>query len=85
MIFAENPQAKVNTLITISYNPYDPKPYDRWTMAGMLDLPNELKADKFWDFLSREGAYKGLLDCFERVGIELRDEVDNYFKKYNNI
>ena len=86
MIFAENPQAKVNTLIAIPYNPYDPKPYDRWTMAGMLDLPNELKvADEFWDFLSGKDAYKDLLDCFERVGIELRDEIDNYFKKYNNI
>ncbi|MCA6070519.1 MAG: TdeIII family type II restriction endonuclease [Endomicrobium sp.] len=85
-IFAENPQAKVNTLIAIPYNPYNPKPYDRWTMAGMLDLPNELKvADEFWDFLSGKDAYKDLLDCFERVGIELRDEIDNYFKKYNNI
>jgi type II restriction enzyme len=55
-------------------------------MAGMLDLPNELKvADEFWDFLSGKDAYKDLLDCFERVGIELRDEINNYFKKYNNI
>jgi type II restriction enzyme len=59
---------------------------DRWTMAGMLDLSNELKvADEFWDFLNGEGAYKDLLNCFERVGIELRDEIDNYFKKYNNL
>lgn len=33
-IFAENPKAKVNTLIAIPYNPYDPKPYVRWTIAG---------------------------------------------------
>ncbi|GHT41543.1 hypothetical protein AGMMS49921_04850 [Endomicrobiia bacterium] len=86
VIFAGNPQVKVNTLIAIPYNPYDPKPYDRWTMAGMLDVPNELKvADEFWDFLCGEGAYKDLLDCIERVGIELRDELDDYFKKYNNI
>jgi type II restriction enzyme len=85
VIFAKNPQAKVNTLIAIPYNPYDPKPYDRWTMAGMLDIPNELKvADEFWDFLSGKGAYKDLLYCFERVGVELRDEIDSYFKKYNN-
>jgi type II restriction enzyme len=30
-----------------------------------------------------KGAYNELLDCFERVGIELRDEIDDYFKKYN--
>lgn len=84
VIFAINPKAKVNTLIAIPYNPYEPKPYDRWTMAGMLDLQQELKvANEFWDFLSGKGTYSDLLDCFERVGIELRLEIDNYFKKFN--
>jgi type II restriction enzyme len=83
-IFAQDKQAKVNTLIAIPYNPYEPKPYARWTMAGMLDLQNELKvADEFWDFLGGKGTYAALLDCFERVGVELRDEIDGYFKKYN--
>lgn len=83
-VLAENPQAKINTLIAIPYNPYEPKPYSRWTMAGMLDLDNELKvADEFWDFLGGEGTYLQLLDIFERVGIELRPEIDNYFARYN--
>jgi type II restriction enzyme len=83
-ILAENPKAKVNTLIAIPYNPYAPKPYDRWTMAGMLDLQNELKvAEEFWDFLGGTGTYQDLLDCFERVGIELRPEIDSYFRKHN--
>jgi hypothetical protein len=82
---AENSKANINTLIAIPYNPYEPKPYSRWTMAGMLDLKEELKvADEFWDFLGGEGAYKELLDCFERVGIELRDEIDEYFERFNN-
>jgi len=83
-VLAENPNAIVNTLIAIPYNPYEPRPYSRWTMAGMLDLNHELKvASEFWDFLGGDGAYNGLLDCFERVGIELRDEIDEYFAKYN--
>ena len=50
----------------------------------MLDLENELKvADEFWDFLGGKNTYKDLLDCFERVGIELRDEIDAYFKRFN--
>ena len=82
-VLAENPKAKINTLIAIPYNPYEPKPYNRWTMAGMLDLENELKvAEEFWDFLGGEGSYNDLLDCFERVGIEMRDEIDNYFKRF---
>ncbi len=83
VVLAENPNAKVNTLIAIPYNPYEPKPYSRWTMAGMLDLENELKvAEEFWDFLGGTGAYNDLLGCFERVGIELRTEIDNYFARF---
>lgn len=83
-ILAENPKAKVHTVIAIPYNPYDPDPYNRWTMRGMIDLKNELKvADEFWDFLGGEGAYEDLLKCFERIGIELRKEIDAYFAKYN--
>jgi len=82
--FAKNPKAKINTIIAIPYNPYYPKPYDRWTIAGMLDIENELKiAEEFWDFFNGKYAYKDLLNCFEKVGTELRDEIDNYFKKYN--
>jgi type II restriction enzyme len=81
---AANPTANIQTLIAIPYNPYEPQPYNRWTMRGMLDLPNELKvADEFWDFLGGDGAYQDLLDCFERVGIELRTEIDEYFSRFN--
>ncbi len=83
-ILFEDPKAKINTLIAIPYNPYEPKPYSRWTMAGMLDLEHELKvAEEFWDFLGGKGAYDDLLGCFERVGIEMRQEIDNYFSKFN--
>ncbi len=77
------PKAKVNTLIAIPYNPYEPQSYNRWTIRGMLDLENELKvASEFWDFLGGEGAYQDLLGCFERIGIELRPEIDRYFEKF---
>jgi type II restriction enzyme len=83
--FATDPKANVQTLIAIPYNPYEPQPYNRWTMRGMLDLENELKvAEEFWDFLGGQGAYIELLDCFEQAGIELRPEIDAYFAKFNN-
>ncbi|MGA7677807.1 MAG: TdeIII family type II restriction endonuclease [Dehalococcoidia bacterium] len=82
-VLAANPKAKINTVIAIPYNPYEPQPYNRWTMRGMLDLDQELKVgDEFWDFLGGRGTYKDLLDCFERIGIELRDEIDEYFAKF---
>ena len=83
IFLSKNPTAKIHSYIAIPYNPYEPKPYERWTIKGMIDLENELKvADEFWDFLGGEGAYIELLNCFERVGIELRTEIDQYFAKF---
>jgi type II restriction enzyme len=82
--YTENKNAKIHTLVAIPYNPYEPQPYQFWTLAGMLDLENELKvAEEFWDFLGGKGAYIELLDCFEKAGIELRPEIDEYFAKFN--
>lgn len=81
---AENPKTNIQTLIAIPYNPYEPEPYNRWTMRGMLDLPNELKVgEEFWDFLGGQGTYQPLLDIFEKIGVELRPEIDDYFAKYS--
>jgi hypothetical protein len=83
IFLAKNPNAKVKSYIAIPYNPYEPRPYERWTLKGMLDLDNELKvAEELWDFLGNNGAYEELLNCFERVGIELRPEIDAYFSKF---
>ena len=78
-----DPEAKINSYIAIPYNPYDPQPYERWTLKGMLDLEHELKvAEEFWDFLGSEGAYNEVLVCFERAGLELRPEIDTYFSNF---
>lgn len=83
LYFYRNQTAKVKTFIAIPYNPYEPKPYARWTMKGMLDLREEVKvAEEFWDFVGGQGAYGDLLDCFEQAGIELRPEIDKYFAKF---
>lgn len=79
----DNPNANVHTLIAIPYNPYEPQPYNRWTMRGIIDLNYELLvAEEFWDFLGGRGAYNDLLDIFERIGLELRPEIDDYFASH---
>jgi len=84
ILLSQQPDADVNSYIAIPYNPYEPKPYERWTLKGMLDLDNELKvAGEFWDFLGGEDSYSELLNCFERAGLELRSEIDEYFKKHS--
>lgn len=80
-----DPDVIISTMIGIPYNPYEPKPYNRWTMRGMFDLNKEvLVAEELWDFIGGEGAYKDLLVCFEQAGIELRPEIDNYFSNFRN-
>ncbi len=82
-VFADNPNANVATAIAIPYNPYAPKPYSRWTIRGMLDLQHELYvAEEFWNFLGGDGSFEVLLNAFERVGIELRPEIDNAFETF---
>jgi len=82
--YTANKNANVHTVVAIPYNPYEPQKYHTWTMAGMLDLQEELMvAEKFWDFIGGAGAYDDMLDCFEIVGIELRPEIDDYFAKFN--
>jgi len=84
IIFTKNKDIKVNTLLGITYNPFYPNPYKTWTMRTMLDLQEELMvAENFWDFLGGKDAYNELLDCFEKAGIELRPEIDEYFARFN--
>lgn len=84
IVLFEKPTVKVNTLIAIPYNPYAPRPYTRWTMANMLDSKRELKVAKdFWDFLGGSGTYGDLLDCFEKIGIEMKDKIDNHFAQFH--
>lgn len=80
---ADNSKIKIKSMLAIPYNPYEPEPYNRWTMKGMFDLKQEILVSKeLWDFIGGKGTYEELLDCFEKVGIELRPEINDYFKKY---
>jgi len=78
-----NPNVDVHAMIAITYNPNHPEPYQSWQMRGMLELDEMLIEENFWDFLGGKGAYKELLNCFERVGISMRNEIDDYFKQFN--
>ena len=80
-----DPEIVIQPMIGIPYNPYEPQPYNRWTMRGIFDLSNEVKvAEEFWNFLGGEDAYDLLLDSFEQAGIELRPEIDLYFQRFRN-
>ena len=74
----------IKTLIAIPYNPYEPEPYQRWTLQGLFDLENEIMvAEEFWNFLGGENTYEQLLSVFETVGLELRPEINARFRIFN--
>lgn len=83
VLYRDN-SADVSSIIAIPYNPYEPEPYRRWTLLGMLDTREGgqlLVAEQFWNFLAGgEDIYEDLLTCFENVGCQMRDEIDAYFK-----
>ena len=82
-ILYENPKAEVSPFLAIPYNPDEPKPYKHWTIRGMIEIGTQIKvAKEFWDFLAGKEVYDDLLDCFEEVGIEMRDKIDAYFARF---
>jgi type II restriction enzyme len=82
---SSNPSVKISTAIAIPYNPYEPKPYERWTLQGLFDLRQEvLVGPEFWDLLGGKNTYEDLLKVFEQAGLELYGEIDKKMKNLNN-
>lgn len=80
---SQGTKAKLITHLAIPYNPYQPEPYDRWTLKGLYDLNTEiLVGEEFWNFLGNGNIYQELLDVFEETGKKLRDPIDKYFSRF---
>lgn len=81
---SQDKKADVFTRLAIPYNPYHPQPYDRWTLKGLYDLEKGevLVAEEFWNFVAGDNIYEELLDVFEKVGKELRIEIDKKFSEF---
>ena len=82
---SKNPKVNIKTIVAIPYNPYEPKPYERWTLQGLFDLRQEevMVGAEFWDFLGGKNTYEDLLKVFEQAGLELNDEIDEKMKNLN--
>lgn len=79
-----NKKANVFTRLAIPYNPYYPEPYERWTLKGLFDLENGeiLIGEDYWNFIANDKIYEDLLNVFEKVGNELRDEIDKKMMEF---
>ena len=81
---SQNPKVQLKTIVAIPYNPYEPKPYERWTLQGLFDLKSEvLVGAEFWNLLGGKNTYDDLLKVFEETGLELNDEIEKKMKSLN--
>jgi len=82
---SEKTKSKIKTIVAIPFNPYEPKPYERWTLQGLFDLRQEVVVGpEFWDLLGSKNTYEDLLNVFEGAGLELCDEIDSKMKNLKN-
>lgn len=74
----------VTARLAIPYNPYHPQPYERWTLRGLYDLEKGeiLVGEEFWNFVAQSNIYQQLLDTFQEVGDQLREDIDRKFSEF---
>jgi hypothetical protein len=70
-----NKNTKVITALGLPYNPYHPKPYNRWTKGNMFDSNQLMVGQGFWNFVAGENIYDEFIDIFKEVGEELREKI----------
>jgi hypothetical protein len=82
---SQNKNINIFTRLAIPYNPYYPGPYNRWTLKGLYDLNKGeiLIQQEFWNFVAGKDVYDDLLNTFEDAGEILKNDLDDYFIKFN--
>ena len=72
----------INVFLAFPYNPYHPKPYQRFTEVGMMDPPNDfLVGDEYWNFLGGQNTFQQLLKTFDDVGKDFKEQLNKKFKQ----
>ncbi|MBD3339407.1 MAG: TdeIII family type II restriction endonuclease [Candidatus Lokiarchaeota archaeon] len=60
---------KIKVFLAFPYNPYHPKPYDRFTLVGLLKSGDDmLIGDEYWDYLGGKNTYNEVLTLFDEIG-----------------
>ena len=73
----------INVFLAFPYNPYHPKPYNRFTEVGMMDRSRDfLVGEEYWDFIGGgSNTFKELLEIFDEVGKKFKEKLNQKFKK----
>ena len=82
-VLYQNPKANVSAMLALPYNPYYPEKYRHFTKRKMIEEGTQLKVGgEFWNFLAGKDVYEDLLNCFKYAGIEMRNQIDEYFEQF---
>lgn len=72
----------IRAFLAFPYNPYHPKPYERFTEQGVLERGKEFLIGKeYWDFLGGENTFEQLLKLFDLVGKEFKEKIQQKIKQ----
>lgn len=66
----------IKIFLAFPYNPYYPKPYERFTEQGLLERGKEfLIGNEYWNFLGGENTFEELLNLFDVVGKNYKEKI----------
>jgi len=66
----------IRAILAFPYNPYHPQPYKRFTEQNLMEMGVDfLVGEDYWNFLNGENTFIDLLDVFDEVGKELKDDI----------
>ncbi|QMU55909.1 MAG: TdeIII family type II restriction endonuclease [Candidatus Mycalebacterium zealandia] len=79
-------QKKVKVYLAIPYNPYHPKPYERFTMKKYFKLGEDaLVGEQYWTFIGGEGTYEDLLEVFDEIGKFYKKKISVKLKEVSRV
>lgn len=72
-------QDMVDVAVSMPYNPYFEKSFERWTTIKFFEPGKDiLIGEEFWDYLGGENTYIELLDIFSDVGDNISENLDDF-------
>ena len=67
---------KIKVFLAFPYNPYHPKPYDRFTLQNLLKPGEDILIGKdYWDYLGGENTFEELLELFDYIGKAYKEKI----------
>jgi len=72
----------VKVFMAFPYNPYHPKPYERFTLQGLLKQGEDfLIGEQYWDYLGGENTFVEILELFDAVGKSYKESIADKIKE----